>query len=109
MATLRATHPDQAINEAFPNIYIAKKLRPRRGYVNCGSGERVDDFYSSQLGGIGDDPALYRSYVDLKSTRKIPEAEKTTDGANSIQRSPSCSTAKLLKAAAVKAAAAKAA
>jgi hypothetical protein len=111
MATLRATHPDQAINETVSEYYIAQEIETTTEGMLIAVPESEWTIFtqvsSAELAMI----LLYiASYVDLKKYEKNPRGpKKPRMERTQFKGHPHVSTAKLLKAAAVKAAAAKAA
>jgi hypothetical protein len=111
MATLRATHPDQAINESVSEYYMAQEIETTTEGMLIAIPESEWTIFtqvsSAELAMI----LLYiASYVDLKKYKKNPRGpKKPRMERNQFKGHPHVSTAKLLKAAAVKVAAAKAA
>jgi len=111
MATLRATHPDQAINESVSEYYIAQEIETTTEGMLIAIPESEWTIFtqlsSAELAMI----LLYiASYVDLKKYEKNPRGpKKPRMERNQFKGHPHVSTAKLLKTAAVKVATAKAA
>jgi hypothetical protein len=111
MATLQATHPDRAINETVSEYYIAQEIETTTEGMLIAVPESEWTIFtqvsSAELAMI----LLYiASYVDLKKYEKNPRGpKKPRMERTQFKGHPHVSTAKLLKAAAVKAAAAKAA
>jgi hypothetical protein len=111
MATLRATHPDQAINESVSEYYIAQEIETTTEGMLIAVPESEWTIFtqvsSAELAMI----LLYiASYVDLKKYEKNPRGpKKPRMERNQFKGHPHVSTAKLLKTAAVKVATAKAA
>ena len=111
MATLRATHPDQAINESVSEYYIAQEIETTTEGMLIAIPESEWTIFtrlsSAELAMI----LLYiASYVDLKKYEKNPRGpKKPRMERTQFKGHPHVSTAKLLKTAAVKVATAKAA
>jgi len=111
MAALRATHRDQAINDTVSEYYIAQEITTNTGGMLIAVPQIEWTIFtqasSAELGSILLNIA---SHVDLNKYKKHPRGPKKPPmEKNQFHGHPHVSTAKLLKAAAAKAAAAKAA
>ena len=99
MATLRVTHPDQAINKTVSEYYIAQEIETTTDGMSIAIPENEWTIFtqvnSAELGTI----LLYiASYVDLKKYKKNPRGPKKPRlERNQFKGHPHVSTAKLLK------------
>jgi hypothetical protein len=99
MATLRVTHPDQAINKTVSEYYIAQEIETTTDGMSIAIPENEWTIFtqvsSAELGPI----LLYiASYVDLKKYKKNPRGPKKPRlERNQFKGHPHVSTAKLLK------------
>lgn len=111
MAALRVTHRDQAINETVSEYYIAQEIATNTGGMLIAIPRfEWTIFAEASLVELGSILLNMASYVDLKKYKKHPRGPKKPPmEKNQFQGHPHVSTAKLLKAAATKASAAKAA
>ena len=111
MATLRATHPDQAMNESVSEYYIAQEMETTTEGMFIAVPESEWTIFtqvsSAELAMI----LLYiASYVDLKKYKKNPRGpKKPRMEQNQFKGHPHVSTAKLLRGVTPKVVAAKAA
>ena len=111
MATLRVTHPDQAINETVSEYYIAQEIETTTDGMSIAISENEWTLFtqvsSAELASI----LLYiASYVDLKKYKKNPRGpKKPRMERNQFKGHPHVSTAKLLRGVTPKVVAAKAA
>jgi len=111
MAALRATHRDQAINDTVSEYYIAQEIATNTGGMLIAVPQSEWTIFtqanSAELGSI---LLNIVSHVDLNKYKKHPRGPKKPPmEKNQFRGHPHVSTAKLLKVAAAKAAAAKAA
>jgi IS4 transposase len=111
MAALRATHRDQAINETVSEYYIAQEIATTTGGMLIAIPPiEWTIFAEVSLVELGSILLNIASYVDLKKYKKNPRGpKKPRMERNQFKGHPHVSTARLLKAATVKVAAAKAA
>ncbi len=111
MATLRATHPDQAINESVSEYYIAQEIETTTEGMLIAIPESEWTIFTQVSSAELAIMLLYiASHVDLKKYKKNPRGPKKPRlERNQFKGHPHVSTAKLLKAAALKVTAAKAA
>lgn len=111
MAALRAAHPDQAIHKTVSEYYIAQEIETTTdGMLIAIPEHEWAVFTQISLVELGSFLLHIAAYVDLKKYQKNPRGpKKPRMERNQFKGHPHVSTAKLLKAATAKRAAAKAA
>ena len=99
MAALRATHPDQAINQVVSEYYIAQEIDTTTdGMLIAIPEEEWTLFTQVSLAELGSILLYIASYVDLKKYAKSPRGpKKPRPERTQFKGHPHVSTAKLLK------------
>jgi IS4 transposase len=99
MAALRATHPDQAINQVVSEYYIAQEIDTTTdGMLIAIPAEEWTLFTQVSLAELGSILLYIASYVDLKKYAKSPRGpKKPRPERTQFKGHPHVSTAKLLK------------
>jgi len=99
MAALRATHPDQAINQVVSEYYIAQEIDTTTDGMLIAIPEKEWTLFTQvSLAELGRILLFIASYVDLKKYAKSPRGpKKPRPVRNQFKGHPHVSTAKLLK------------